>query len=92
MVGGAAYYAGKKVEQGRERDADMEYRMEELEAQQAAPAQQAYAPPPPPAPSAPGAVTPDALQQLEKLAELKDRGVLSDEEFEVQKRRILGTA
>ena len=89
MVGGAEYYAGKKVEQGHERDADMEYRMQELEAQQG---QQAYAPPPPPAPSAPSAVTPDALQQLEKLAELKDRGVLSDEEFEVQKRRILGTA
>lgn len=33
----------------------------------------------------------DVLDRLERLAALKDRGVLTDDEFEQQKRRILGT-
>ncbi|MHA7649437.1 SHOCT domain-containing protein [Mycobacterium sp. ML4] len=33
----------------------------------------------------------DVLDRLERLAALKDRGVLTDNEFEEQKRRILGT-
>jgi Short C-terminal domain len=32
----------------------------------------------------------DPVDQLEKLADLRDRGVLTPEEFEAQKRRILG--
>lgn len=43
-------------------------------------------PPPPPAPAAPA---PDPIQQLKELAELKDRGVLSEQEFAEQKARIL---
>jgi putative oligomerization/nucleic acid binding protein len=63
------------------------------DAQQASYASQAqpvvYAEPPPPAePAGPGAE--DQLTQLEKLADLKERGVLTDEEFAEQKRRILG--
>ena len=37
MVGGTAYYAGKKVQQGREQDEMTEARLEQLEAQQARP-------------------------------------------------------
>jgi Short C-terminal domain/Domain of unknwon function (DUF3824) len=97
MVGGAAYYAGKKVEQGRQSDADTQYRLDELEAQQAGDqyAQPQYAPPPPAAPAPPaagGGITSETLARLEQLAELKDKGVLSEDEFEVQKRRLLGTA
>src|SRR5687767_12903368 len=33
----------------------------------------------------------DKLAQLEKLGELKERGVLSDAEFAEQKQRILGS-
>lgn len=33
----------------------------------------------------------DAIDRLERLAALKDRGVLTDDEFEQQNRRILGT-
>lgn len=62
-----------------------------------------YAPPPPPeyaAPppagpppagyggSAPGA---DMIDQLRQLGELRSQGILTEEEFEEQKRRILGT-
>ncbi len=32
----------------------------------------------------------DVVSQLERLAELRERGHLSDEEFEVEKRRLLG--
>jgi hypothetical protein len=37
---------------------------------------------------APGA--PSTTGELERLASLRDRGVLTQEEFEAQKRRILG--
>jgi hypothetical protein len=84
MVGGAAYYAGKKGQQGREREAEQEARLQELEGQQqAAPA---------PAAAAPAGVSADAIEQLKQLAELKDQGVLTQEEFDIQKRRLLGTA
>jgi BMFP domain-containing protein YqiC len=85
MVGGTAYVAGKHVQQGREREAEQEARLQELEAQLAAP-------PPAAAAAAPGAVSSDAIEQLKQLAQLKDQGVLTEEEFEVQKRRLLGTA
>jgi type II secretory pathway component PulM len=82
MVGGTAYYAGKKVQQGREQDAEMEARMEDLEYQQAMAAQAA------PAPAA-GGISDSAIQQLQKLAELKSQGILTDAEFEEQKRKLL---
>lgn len=60
-------------------------------AEQDAAAQQAAAAPPPPqeAPPASG-VTDDSIEQLKKLAELKDAGVLTDEEFAAAKAKILG--
>jgi hypothetical protein len=82
MVGGTAYYAGKRMEERREREAEQEYRLQALEAEQASE----------PAASAAGGVTSDALAKLEQLAALKERGVLNNEEFEVQKRRLLGTS
>ncbi len=47
-----------------------------------APPQQAYAPPPP----AEGRV-----EQLKDLADLKQQGVLTEQEFEAEKARILGS-
>jgi Short C-terminal domain len=45
------------------------------------------APPPPPAPPAVDMDT--KLEQLKELGQLRDQGVLSEAEFEVQKSRIL---
>jgi hypothetical protein len=45
-------------------------------------------PAPPPAPPAPAA---DPLAQLKQLGELKAQGVLTDEEFQAQKARILAS-
>ena len=47
---------------------------------------QAYQPPPP-APAASGGG--DRMQQLSELAELKEKGVLTQAEFEAEKARIL---
>jgi hypothetical protein len=45
---------------------------------------------PPVAPQAPPAGSDDVLAQLKDLGELKAQGVLTEAEFEAQKRRILG--
>jgi hypothetical protein len=49
--------------------------------------EQAPPPPPPPAAAAPA---PDPIAQLKQLAELRDQGVLTDEEFAAQKTKLLG--
>jgi hypothetical protein len=104
MVGGAAYYAGRKVAQGEQREADQDYQLQQLQAQQA---QQQYAPPPqqyaapppqyapaiaatpPPAPPAPAQPTMSAAEQLTDLKKLLDAGVLTQEEFDVEKAKVL---
>ncbi|HET9041426.1 MAG TPA: SHOCT domain-containing protein [Gemmatimonadales bacterium] len=52
------------------------------------PQPQQYAAPPPPAPAAAGGE--DRVEQLKDLADLKAQGVLTDQEFEAEKARILG--
>ncbi len=56
-------------------------------AQQQPPPQQYYEPPPAPAPPA----APDPIEQLKELADLKDKGILTEEEFSAQKAKILAT-
>ena len=43
-----------------------------------------------PAPSPPQAAQPNVAEDLTKLADLRDRGVLSDQEFASLKARLLG--
>lgn len=50
--------------------------------------EQQYAAPPPPPPADP---MQDKLDQLKQLGQLKDQGVLSDEEFQQQKAKILNS-
>jgi hypothetical protein len=93
MVGGVAYHAGKKVQQGREEDAYRDQQIDDLQQQQyQQQQQQQYAPPPqaPPPPAPNQGISPDAMEQLKQLAELKSQGILTDEEFDSQKRKILG--
>jgi len=54
----------------------------------AEPAPTYAAPAPAPAPAAPAA---DPIQQLKDLADLKNQGILTDEEFAAQKAKILGS-
>ena len=57
--------------------------------------QPAYVPPAPTAPApqaaAPAAAGPDKYEQLRKLGEFHDQGILTDQEFAEQKARILAT-
>jgi hypothetical protein len=62
-------------------------RWAEQDQQQEAAAQPVYAEPEPAAPA--GDDMSNKLAQLEQLGKLKEQGVLSDAEFEVQKGRIL---
>ena len=78
MVGGVAYHAGKKVQEGREEDYARDQEIADLQAQQAASAPAA-------APAAPQV----DIEQLEKLAQLKDQGILTQAEFDVQKAKLL---
>ncbi len=79
VVGGAAYYGGKKRAESQAREADEQARIEELEAQQ----YQASAAEAPPAPAE------DPMETLRQLSELHDQGILTDAEFEAQKQKIL---
>ena len=56
-------------------------------AAQAVAAQQAAAPPPPPAAAPAGD---DLVTKLNELAQLKAQGVLTDEQFEAAKAKLLG--
>jgi hypothetical protein len=78
MIGGTAYVAGKRRQDAAYREGDQEARLDELEAQQQ----------PAPPPTAAGGGT-DVVGQLQQLSELKQSGVLSDEEFDAAKRKLL---
>jgi len=90
VVGGAAYAAGRHNANRNAAEADQEARLQDLEAQQYQQQQPQYAPPPPPAAPAPsGGISDAGIEELKKLAELKEQGILTDAEFEVQKAKIL---
>jgi Short C-terminal domain len=80
MVGGAAYHMGKRAQQGRHEDESRDARLDELEAQQ-----QAAAP-------AAGGMSDDTVKQLQQLGQLKDQGILTQEEFDQQKRKLLAAS
>jgi putative oligomerization/nucleic acid binding protein len=86
VVGGVAYHAGKKVQEGRYEDDATQARLDQLEQQQYQ--QQAAAAAAPPA----GGMSDATIQQLKQLGELKAQGILTDEEFEEQKRKLLAGA
>jgi hypothetical protein len=70
-------------------------RRDAKQAQQGEAAPQEAAPPEPgqaaqPAPA--DGLTPEALDKLKELGELHEQNVLSDEEFEREKAKVLGTA
>ena len=56
---------------------DAQAELEEMQAGEEAPAE--------------GGLTDGDIEQLQQLAKLKDQGVLTQEEFDAQKQKILGT-
>ena len=81
MVGGVAYHVGKRRQEGRDADADRDARLEELEYQQQAQQPQGG--------GGGGGMTDNTIEQLGKLGQLHEQGVLTDAEFEVQKQKLL---
>jgi hypothetical protein len=78
VVGGTAYAVGRHASnQRQEQAADAAYEQGLADA--------AAAPPPQVAPA-----EPDTVEQLRRLAELRDQGILTEEEFSAEKRKILG--
>lgn len=67
----------RQAEKFAERDAQIVAQREEAYQQQ----------PAPPAPQPPAG---DVVQQLKDLADLKNQGILTEEEFAAQKARVLG--
>jgi transcription initiation factor TFIID subunit TAF12 len=81
-----AKYADQQAQQ--DAAAQQQWEAQQYQAQQAAAAQAAAAPPPPPAAPAGGGV--DVVAELQKLAALKDQGILNDAEFAAAKAKLLG--
>jgi hypothetical protein len=59
--------------------------------QYAQPQQQYYEPAPAPAPAPDPGPANDTIAQLEQLADLKARGILTEAEFDAQKAKVLGS-
>lgn len=91
VAGTASGVAGRvrrrQAEKFAERDARIYADRERAYEQQMQPAP-AAAPPPAAAPAPP---QDDVITKLKQLADLKDQGILTDDEFAAQKARILGT-
>lgn len=80
MVGGVGYAAGRAGARRSAQEEAQEQRLAGLESQQAPPAA---------APAPPSASADTTIEQLQKLGQLRDSGVLTDAEFEAQKQKIL---
>ncbi|HSE09999.1 MAG TPA: SHOCT domain-containing protein [Nocardioidaceae bacterium] len=75
----------RQAERFAERDAQIVAQRQAAYEEQTAPA------PPQQAPPASAAPAVDPVAQLKELAELKSQGILTEEEFAVQKAKILGS-
>jgi len=89
VVAGTASAVNGRVQ--RRQAAKFADRDAQIYAQQEAAYQQQAPPPPPPPPQPVAAPETDVIAQLKGLAELKDQGILTEEEFAAQKAKILGT-
>jgi hypothetical protein len=84
MIGGTAYVAHRAGQASAEREyaeADQDARLQALESQQMA----AQAPPP----AAPTGGPTDMAAKLTELKGLLDQGILTQEEFDAQKQKLL---
>jgi hypothetical protein len=94
-VGGAGYYAGRRIAQGQQAEATQDQQIADLQDQVASQQAQSSAPPPAPqpapaaAPTAPAGTSSDTVSGLQELANLHASGVLSDDEFAAAKKKVL---
>jgi|tagenome__1003787_1003787.scaffolds.fasta_scaffold20737648_2 hypothetical protein len=74
----AAAVGGVAYHAGKNAQRNQEEDQAALEAEQQAPAE-------------PAGISSEGIEQLKQLAALKDQGVLTEEEFEAEKQKILGS-
>ncbi|KTR74604.1 hypothetical protein NS234_18700 [Microbacterium oxydans] len=99
VVAGTASAVSGAVAGGQQRKAQAQYEQQQYQAAQqqaqidaaarAAAAQFAAAPPAPPAAAAAPAPAVDVVGELQKLAGLKEAGILTDDEFAAAKAKLL---
>ncbi len=78
MVGGAGYAVGKRRARSQEHEAQQDAEIQQSQAGQAPP------------PSGGGGMSEmDRIDALKKLGELHDSGVLTDEQFEAEKEKLI---
>jgi len=77
MVGGAGYAAGKRRAQSQEHEAEQDAQIQQAQAT------------PAPAASGGGMTEMDRIDALKKLGDLHDSGVLTDEQFEAEKEKLI---
>lgn len=96
VVAGTATAVSGAMAGHQQQKAQSEYEQQQYEAAQqqaqidAAAAQAAAAYAPPPAAAAPAAPAVDVVAELQKLAALKEQGLIDDAEFAAAKARLLG--
>lgn len=99
VVAGTATAVSGSVQRHQQEKAQGQYEQQQYEAAQqqaqidaaaAAAAAQYAQPAPAAAPAAPAAGGTDLVAELQKLASLKDAGILSDNEFAAAKAKLLG--
>ena len=88
VVGGVQHRQQARADQAADAQAYQDQQQAaamQAAAEQAAAQQQAAAAPPPPPPSAP-----DPVAEIQRLADMKAQGILTDEEFTAAKAKLLG--
>jgi Short C-terminal domain len=88
-VGGGAYLAGKHVANRQAEDAQMEAGQDERISQLEQ--QQYQAPPPQVQQPAAAPLSSPMVDQLNQLADLHQKGILTDDEFAAAKAKVFGT-
>lgn len=78
MVGGAGYAVGKRRAQSQEHEAEQDAQIQQAQPSQA-----------PPATGAGEMSEMDRIDALKKLGDLHDSGVLTDEQFEAEKEKLI---
>ncbi len=94
VIAGTATAVSGGVSRHQQAKAEEKAQAQDYQEQQAAPPPQQYAPPPQPEYVTPPPAAPagdDLLDKLQQLGDLKDRGLLTEAEFEAQKARLLGS-
>ena len=89
VIAGTATAVSGGVQRRQAEHAEQAQQQQWDQQQQWAAQQQAAAPAPAPAAAAAPAAEESLVDQLTKLADLKAQGILSDEEFEVAKAKVL---